>query len=124
MDRLEDVLLVELHLFLRHIGHLGGVVGAAQTDVALGLLHHLALVFSDVGELVLLGVHVELPDHPVLAGVAQGVAAGLMNPSKQHGGELLGDIKGLDDDLLAFLDLARMADDHIGELLVPGVFHG
>ena len=123
VDGLEDVLLVELHLFLRHIGHLGGVVRSAQADVALRLLHHLALVFSDVGKLVLLGVHVELPQDPVLAGVAQRVASGFANPAQQHGGEFLGDVKGLDDDLLSRLDFTGMADDHIGELFVPGVLH-
>ena len=114
---------VELHLVARHIGKFGGIIGAANRDVGLHLLH---LVQSHVAvELhIFLGRGVQQrARNGALARVNHRIAARFSGGAHNGDGQFGGHIGRFDEQVFARLQARRMLDQKLSELLESRVFH-
>ena len=125
VDRLPPMLLVQVHLLLRHVGELAAVGRAANADVGLHLLHPRSLQVA--GQLhALLGRRlIERPQHGVRLPRHERHRPALRRPFDQPANEgRLRQIEGLDEHLFAALDAATMVQKQIGKRVDAWVVHG
>jgi hypothetical protein len=123
VHRLDPVALVEFHRGGGHIGELGDVVAAAQTDIGLDFFHAVGLALADeLHGLLLAGLDQLALDAVALVG-DQGHAADLACGADQGDDHILGDIKGFDEDLFALLQAGGVVDEQVGEGVEARIVH-
>ncbi len=119
------MLLVEVHLRLRHVGKLAAVGGAADADVGLHLFHANAVELADELHRFFGGGAVErAQDFVRLAAYdREGAALGRAFDELAHECRL-GQVEGLDEHLFAALDAATVVEQEVGESVDARVVHG
>ena len=103
---------------------LRAVVRAADADVGVHLGHARLLELARQPHLLLGGVVVERAQDFVAFDGDERQAAGLGDAVDEGGDDVVGDVVGLDQHLLAGLDFGGVADQDVGEFGDAGVFHG
>ena len=113
----------KFHLFRRNAAHLADIRSAANTHVALHVLHTLQVAFAPDPQAFLTALFVERAHHPI--GSKRHVRMTARRARRFHHGHghRFRRVKQLEQQVLAWLDLATVANQQFSEFLEASV-HG